>query len=235
MLLHHEAGAQGTGHPGLLCLAVIVLLMLLGADVAAERRHASARPLQERTAITPDVPDVRDTPWNLQSVFSNEMNAKERYLAYAKQADLQGYAAVANLFRACAAAEAVHAHGHVVAIAWTGGQARAVLDRVEVNSTERNLQAAITAEQYEVTYLYPALVNRARAENRPHAVRSMTLALAAEREHVRLLTAALAGLETCPVVQAVYVCPNCGKTAEACPPGKCPSCFTPSWRFKKIG
>lgn len=235
MLLHHEAGAQGTGHPGLLCLAVIVLFMLLGADVAAERRHASAKPLQEPPAATPDIPDVRDTPWNLQAVFSNEMNAKERYVAYAKQADVQGYAAVANLFRACAAAEEVHAHGHVVAIAWTGGQARAVLDRVEVNSTARNLQTAIAAEQYEVTYLYPALVNRARAENRAYAVRSMTFALAAEREHVRLLTAALAGLETCPVVQAVYVCPYCGKTVETRPQGKCPACFTPAWRFRKIG
>jgi rubrerythrin len=235
MMLHHGAGAQGTGHPGFLFLVTFVLLMLFGADVASERRHVPAKHAQAPATITPDAPDVRDTPWNLQSVFSNEMNAKERYVAFAKQADLEHYAAVANLFRACAAAEEVHAHNHVVAIAWTGGQARAVLERIDVRSTAQNLRTAIDGEQYEVEHLYPALADRARAEHRPHAVRSMTLALAAEREHVRLFTAALAGLETHPVAQAFYVCPKCGRTVELRPPHKCPACFTPAGRFIKIG
>jgi rubrerythrin len=233
--LTHDSGTRGSGHLGLLILLVIAILLLLDAEAAATRRHAAPQREQPAPTMTPIAPDVRDTPTNLQAVFTNELNAKERYVAFGKQADAEGYAAVANLFRACAAAEDVHAHRHVVAIGATGGQARAVLERVQVSSTADNLRTAITGEQYEVDYLYPALVARARGEHRAEAVRSMTFALAAEREHVQLFTAALAGLEAHATLRPVYVCRYCGRTTGNRPQGKCPNCFTPSKKSLRFG
>jgi rubrerythrin len=46
---------------------------------------------------------------NLQDAFAGESQANRKYLAFAKKADKEGYAQVARLFRAAAAAETVHA------------------------------------------------------------------------------------------------------------------------------
>ena len=45
---------------------------------------------------------------NLAEAFAGESQAHSKYLAYAKKADAEGYPQVARLFRAAAAAEAVH-------------------------------------------------------------------------------------------------------------------------------
>jgi rubrerythrin len=181
--------------------------------------------------VEPSAPLVRDTPTNLQAAFSGEMNAKQRYVAFAQQADHEGYAAVARLFRACALAEQMHANAHVHAIAWTGGEARAVLERLAMGTTAENLKSAIEIENYEVAQLYPALIAQARLDRETEAVRSMTFALSAEREHARLLTTALATLDQRPSAHPIYVCPRCGKTVESLGFKKCPNCFTSVKKF----
>jgi rubrerythrin len=185
--------------------------------------------------VEPAAPIVRDTPTNLQAAFSGEMNAKQRYLAFADRADREGYASVARLFRACARAEQVHADEHVHAIAWAGAEARALLQKMVVGTTAENLRSAIATESYEVTQFYPALLERARADHEPKAVRSLTFALSAEREHLALLTAALASLDRRPAGGPIYVCGLCGKTVEALSFKKCPNCFTGARRFTKEG
>ncbi len=46
---------------------------------------------------------------NLQDAFAGESQANRKYLAFAKQADKEGFPQVARLFRAAAEAETVHA------------------------------------------------------------------------------------------------------------------------------
>lgn len=182
----------------------------------------------------PVAPSVGDTRANLQAAFTSEVNAKEHYLAFAKRADREGYAAVARLFRACAEAEQVHARRYVEAIAWTGAEARAVLERIAVGTTAENLQTALGRETHEVTLYDPALLARARADHQAIAVRSIVFALAAEREHARLLAAALDELEVRAAGQPLYVCPVCGKTAGLRDFKKCPTCFTAAGRFTRV-
>ena len=179
----------------------------------------------------PGVPELKDTPANLQAAFANEVNAKERYVAFAAQALAEGYPAAARLFRACADAESIHARRFVQAIAASGGSARAVLERVQVSSTAQNLREALRAETWEAERYYPALLQRARAEHWPMAVRSLTAALATERQHARLLAAALAGLDTQTAAGTLYVCSYCGRTLERLDDTKCAHCFAPSRGF----
>ena len=73
------------------------------------------------------------TEQNLLEAFAGESQANRKYLAFAKQADNQGYPQVAKLFRAAAEAETVHAHAHLRAV---GG----------IKETEENLKAAISGE-----------------------------------------------------------------------------------------
>ena len=53
------------------------------------------------------------TEQNLQEAFAGESQANRKYLAFAKQAEKEGYSQAAKLFRAAAEAETVHAHAHL--------------------------------------------------------------------------------------------------------------------------
>jgi rubrerythrin len=208
-----------------------IVVSAWGATAAQERRNVREPAVtQPQTAAL----EVGDTRANLQTAFDNEINAKERYLAAAKQADREGYPYVAQLFRACARAEQVHADQHVHAIAVSGGEARALLQRLSIGTTPENLRVATDLETYEATQLYPALLAKARAEHLPAAVRSIGFALAAEREHVRLLTAAQQTLDQRLAVRTFFVCPGCGRTVETRDARQCPNCFTSARRFIRV-
>ena len=221
---------------GVLPVAVAACFALgLGLLAAGARgdpgRKANPAPAEPTWTQARDAPEIRDTPTNLQAAFAGEMNAREGYLAYAKQADAEQYPAIARLFRAFAKAESIHARRTVQAIAMTGQPARAVLDRVNVGMTADNLRAAIADEKYEAEVLYPALIERARADRASMAVRSLTLALATERGHVRLLEKGLEHLEERPVAGTIYVCPYCGRTTDTLDFRKGPGCYTSAGRF----
>lgn len=217
-----------------LTLAILVaggLLVAVATPAAgAAHRMPAETPPPEWTQV-PEPPDVRDTPTNLQGAFTNEMNAYGRYSGYERQAYAEGLPAIARLFRACAVAESVHARRDVQAIALTGQPARAVLEKLVVGTTAQNLETAIGCERYEVDVWYPALRARALADRQPMAVRSLTLALEAERGHLELLTAAQASLGGSALAGSYFVCPFCGHTCEARPVRCCPACFTRASRF----
>ena len=50
---------------------------------------------------------------NLKGAFAGESQANRRYLAFARKAEEEGQQQVANLFRAAAEAETVHALNHL--------------------------------------------------------------------------------------------------------------------------
>jgi rubrerythrin len=228
---------RNTTASALALFGLAAMIALGGAAAGTDLpRRAGATPAGAPVAqpVAPAPPVVRETGINLQEAFNNEMNANQRYVAFAKQADREGYPAVARLLRACATAEKVHADRHVQAIAYAGGQAKAVLEKLDIGTTAENLQTAIDAEAYEVEYFYPAMRERARADHQSAAVRSLTFALAAERGHLRLLKEALARLDERPAAQAFYVCPYCGNTVTSLDFSKCPCCFTGAGKFMKV-
>ena len=225
-------------NPRNVAAGLLGLVLALGCTIAVARaaRHVPApvAPAPATVLPTPEPPVVGSTDDNLQNAFSNEMNGKERYKRAAQQADAEGYPGLAVLFRACAAAEQVHADRDVQAIAYTGKTARAVLERSLSLAAADQLRMAITQETWEETQFYPALIARARAEHRTEAVRSLSFALAAEREHVRLLTAAQLTLDQRLPAKPLWVCPYCGRTVESVGFHTCPNCFTPAKKFIKV-
>ena len=82
---------------------------------------------------------------NLQEAFAGESQANRKYLAFAKQADRDGYPQAAKLFRAAAAAETVHALAHLRAMKG-------------VNSTIENLKEALAGETHEFKNMYPDMI-----------------------------------------------------------------------------
>ena len=119
---------------------------------------------------------------NLKDAFAGESQANRKYLAFAKQADKEGYSQVAKLFRAAAEAETVHAHTHLRTF---GG----------INSTADNLQEAINGETYEFTSMYPEMIKTAEAEDEKKALRSFSYANEVEKIHAGLYHKALDSID----------------------------------------
>jgi rubrerythrin len=160
---------------------------------------------------------------DLKEAFAGESQANRRYLAYADKAEAEGLPGVAKLFRAVAAAETIHAHGHLKAMDGIAG-------------TLDNLAEAMAGEKYEFTEMYPPMVARAEAEGHRKAARSMRFALEVEKVHYDLFEKALAavgaGADLGDVV--LHVCPICGHTVIGPAPDACPVCGAKGDRFEEI-
>jgi rubrerythrin len=150
---------------------------------------------------------------NLKTAFAGESQANQKYLAYADKAERDGFAVVAHLFRAVAAAEAIHARNHLKA-----------LDGVK--TTLENLTDAQSGENYEITEMYPPMLATAQAEGEKKAARSMHFALEVEKVHYQLYGMAIAAVtDGKDLADAkVRVCPICGHTVIGDAPDNCPIC-----------
>jgi rubrerythrin len=157
---------------------------------------------------------MASTPENLQAAFAGESQANRKYLAFAKQAEADGFPNVARLLRTTAEAETIHAHGHLAAL---GG----------VKATAANLQAAIDGETYEYTQMYPPMVTQATADK--HAAKRMFgYAVRAEAVHAKLYQLALAAVQQGKDLAETqfFLCPVCGHIELGAPPASCPICGT---------
>ncbi len=158
---------------------------------------------------------------NLMDAFAGESQANRKYLAFAKQADKEGFSQVARLFRAAAEAETVHAHNHLKAL---GG----------IKSTKENLAEAIGGETHEFKEMYPPMIEAAKEEGATEALRSFTWANAVEKTHAELYQKALDTLGQAGEQFDYYVCPLCGHTVEKGAPDKCEVCGAAGSVFVKI-
>ena len=159
---------------------------------------------------------------NLAVAFAGESQANRKYLAFARQAEKEGFSQVAKLFRAAAEAETIHALGHFGNM---GG----------VGTTLQNLEAAVAGETYEFTEMYPPMVEQAKAEG--HRAKTMLgFANAAERVHARLFQQALDAMKAGQDLSQmeVFLCPVCGDVEFGLAPEKCPICGAPRSKFLKV-
>lgn len=158
---------------------------------------------------------------NLKEAFAGESQANRKYLAFAKQADKDGYPQVARLFRAAAEAETIHAHNHLRAL---GG----------IRGTRENLTEAIAGETHEFKNMYPQMIADAELEQAAEARRSFTFANAVEKVHAALYEKALEALEVKGEQFDYYLCPVCGHTVEKEAPETCVVCGAKGSVFFKV-
>ncbi len=160
---------------------------------------------------------------NLEEAFSGESQANRRYLAFAQQAEEDGFPQVARLFRSAAEAETIHAIAHFRV---SGG----------ISSTEENLKTAVAGEEYEFTQMYPAFLAEAREEGNKPAEFSFRNALAVEEVHFDLFSRAVKAVQEGRDIPEVpiYVCPVCGNTVEGEIPEVCPVCHVKGEKYREI-
>jgi rubrerythrin len=166
--------------------------------------------------------DLRNsqTEKDLLEAFAGESQANRKYLAFAQQAEKEGYPQAARLFRAAAEAETVHAHAHLRAL---GG----------IGKTVDNLKEAVSGETHEFKKMYPPMIKEAATSGFTAAERSFRYANTVEEVHANLYQKMLDNLENAVAVD-YYVCMVCGHTLEAAPQGPCEVCGAAPKAFKKI-
>ena len=150
----------------------------------------------------------------LKAAFAGESQAHMKYLAFAAKAEKDGKPNIANLFRAIAHAELVHATNHLEAL---GG----------IGTTADNLVVAKAGEDFEIAEMYPAYLATAELQGESKAKRSMGYALDAEKIHSELYAAARRAVDAGEdIAEArVWVCPVCGWTSSGDElPDRCPVC-----------
>ena len=160
---------------------------------------------------------------NLQEAFSGESQANRRYLAFAQQAERDGFPQAARLFRSAAEAETIHAIAHLRVMGGIGG-------------TSENLKTAVEGEEYEFKEMYPNFLTQARDEGLKPAEFSFKNALAVEEVHYDLFSRAVKAVKEgkdIPEV-SIYVCPVCGNTVEGDVPDICPVCHVKGEKYLEI-
>jgi rubrerythrin len=156
---------------------------------------------------------------NLKEAFAGESQANQKYRAFAKKAEQDGFPNVARLFRTTAEAERIHAEGHIKALEGVG-------------ATADNLQAAINGETYEFTTMYPPMLEQANADNHK-AKRMFGYAVDAEAVHAKLYTMALEAVKQGKDLNEVefYLCPVCGNIEFGKPTEPCKVCGAKADKF----
>ena len=172
---------------------------------------------------------------DLKAAYLGETTARQKYTAYSRQADREGYREVAALFRATSEAERIHARNHKAALAKLGvTDPQAVFYTQTPGTTRQNLADAIRGETYERDTMYPAMLQHTRAEKQPQAALSLIIARAAEQQHAALYTAALQDLGQRRLGAIFSVCSVCGATFKGAAPMACPICGTDQEKFELI-
>jgi rubrerythrin len=165
---------------------------------------------------------MQTTKENLSDAFAGESQANQKYRAFAKAAEKDGYPNIAKLFSTTAEAERIHAEGHLKA-----------LD--SIGSTVENLKAAIAGETYETTEMYPPMFKQAEEENHK-AKRMFKYALDVEAVHAQLYKQALDAAERGEDLTETdfYLCPVCGHIEFGKPEVDCPVCGVKAEKYIQI-
>jgi rubrerythrin len=157
---------------------------------------------------------------HLRDAFAGESQANRKYLAFADQAEKEGYPQIAKLFRAAGAAETVHAHAHLRALG-------------EIGNTADNLKVAVAGETHEFKNMYPEMIKDANEEGNKTAERSFIFANEVEKVHAELYQNALDNMDSLEDAD-YYVCSVCGMTVENEAPDTCPVCGAKASAFFKV-
>jgi rubrerythrin len=162
------------------------------------------------------------TKENLKEAFAGESQANQKYRAFAKKAERDGFPNIARLFKTAAEAERIHAEGHLGALDGIG-------------TTVENIKVAIGGESYEYTEMYPPMLVQAEAENHK-AKRMFKYAVDAEDVHAQLYKLALAAAEAGKDLEETefYLCPVCGHIEFGKPEDNCPICGTLASKYVKV-
>ena len=164
------------------------------------------------------------TEKNLETAFSGESQARNKYTYFASVAKKEGYEQIAALFLKTAENEKEHAKMWFKELGHLG-------------NTSENLLAAAEGENYEWTDMYDGFAKTAEAEGFPELAAKFRMVGEVEKHHEERYRALLNNVETKKVFKKsevkVWECRNCGHIVVGTKaPEVCPVCDHPQSYFE---
>ena len=164
------------------------------------------------------------TEKNLETAFSGESQARNKYTYFASVAKKEGYEQIAVLFLKTAENEKEHAKMWFKELGHLG-------------NTSENLLAAAEGENYEWTDMYDGFAKTAEAEGFPELAAKFRMVGEVEKHHEERYRALLNNVETKKVFEKsevkVWECRNCGHIVVGTKaPEVCPVCDHPQSYFE---
>ena len=162
----------------------------------------------------------------LQTAYNIERNSAARYAAYAIQADKDGHAQLARLFRASAESKRIYANNHAQLIRRMLGKPAATVAMPYVRSTRENLARALYDEQIALNTMYAPYLRQAQAHQHYFSYRVLSYARDAETNQIMMLREAARHLDSLRVAGTIYyVCRDCGMIKTGDDLRLCSNCF----------
>jgi rubrerythrin len=221
-----------TAHNSRRFAAVAVLAIVAAISTACATGSTSTETV---TKPAPLAGAITATITNLQAAYDQEMNTSAYYTEFAAKADRQGYRQVANLFRAAARAESIHAENHARAMRDLDITPATESKPIAVLDTETNLKTAIAGETWERDTTYPQFIARAKKARLENAATSFNYASKTELAHQTLFIDAIKHLGAWrAATKPFYVCGVCGNTVTALDFDACSICKSPKDSFTLI-
>jgi rubrerythrin len=165
------------------------------------------------------------TEANLQTAFSGESQARNKYTYYASKAKKEGFEQIAALFLETAENEREHAKLWFQLL--HGG----------IGTTAENLEDAAAGENYEWTDMYAGFAKTAHEEGFEHIAKLFEGVAAIEKTHEERYRKLLKNVNDEKVFSkdgdAIWQCRNCGHIVVGKKaPGVCPVCGHPQSFFQ---
>jgi rubrerythrin len=211
-------------------LTAVFLLLFTGKSTLAEN---TGDPLQY--TLTAEA---------LKARYIDEVNAYNKYNAYATRALSEEYPNIALLFTALATSESIHARNFEALLTKLGVTPPQVIElRHEVLSTKENLHHATAVEAEEIDNEYPRIIREITPEGHEAAIRNITYAWKAEKQHRDLIKKIQKNVKRWFSLVAkfierepahYYVCDTCGSTLVKLPKNLCPICGGPVSNYREV-
>ena len=166
------------------------------------------------------------TEKNLQEAFAGESQARNKYTYWASKAKKDGYQQIAAIFEETANNEKEHAK------MWFK-----LLEGGSIRSTEENLKAAASGENFEWTDMYDRMAREAEEEGFDDIAAKFRAVAAIEKHHEERYLKLLKNIEDKVVFSrdgdCIWQCRNCGHIVVGKDaPEICPVCDHPQSYFE---
>lgn len=180
----------------------------------------------------------------LEAAYNGEIQAFQRYMAYAEKANSENYTKIAKLFIVIATSEAIHAHNFKTLLDELGREVTEPQKiTIEASTTKENLKEVTKGELQEIDTKYPQFIKEIKPEKHEAAIRNITYAWESEKQHRKLIqkiqlgAGIFFGILSKKIEETqieYYVCQNCGSTLRELPKDQCPICKLSVLNYKKI-
>ncbi len=171
---------------------------------------------------------------NLQTAYSAEIRHYRWYTRFIQQAKTERLIYVADLFKAAARSEQIHADNHARQIRSLGGEPiEPPEESVPERKTYQTLRFALRTEQFECESLYPTMIRTAEVEKLSEVVKELRQTNEVDARQQVLFHEAVQSSGNIPHV-AYLICPGCGYIVTSVKTEQCPVCSAKVVQLEKI-